>query len=426
MIIQMRYNHLCLLAAGLILIPLVLGEEVRPAKVLVLGNPGNFRLAAAWLEADPLTDPRMVPARTHLTDMDGAEIQRFIRQYFPRNYEKLLEFEYMMLIMVEVFHLTHNQQRMLYDAIYEAGLGGMQDRSVMSMAEYIAHPWADSILSDPFPNDADRVVSGKFSYEVLPMRYVINTNPNIPPIFTPYKHLEGVERSASPGTTCIAIPKEGAVVTSYTIAAYPTAYPGKYPDPGFTSPGWMPHTMYWRYGNGTTWTHHDMLATNNYWDTTKNPYVPDMILAEFIFSTGRKLPDDVVLVHRLRTKFANFMSAKSFIYSLLDFIDKFGANGGPIVKEMVEITRLSEQGKQLYLRQEYVQSLSDMERAIIEMDALRLKAMKLKDRALIWIYAIEWLSVTGVFLVSGFAIWTLMVRRRLYREVTTTRLLTGN
>ena len=50
-------------------------------------------------------------------------------------------------------------------------------------------------------------------------------------------------------------------------------------------------------------------------------------------------------------------------------------------------------------------------------------ATRIKERTLLWVYVVEWLSVTGVSLFSGLIVWTLMVRRRLYREVGETRLL---
>lgn len=49
-------------------------------------------------------------------------------------------------------------------------------------------------------------------------------------------------------------------------------------------------------------------------------------------------------------------------------------------------------------------------------------AMDELNRALLWIHVINWLVVCGTFMASGFVLWTLMVRRRLYREVASTRL----
>jgi hypothetical protein len=298
----------------------------------------------------------------------------------------------------------------------------MQERSVMSMHSYIAIPWADSILSDAYPNDADAVVRLDYTMHIHPMRVVINTHEEIPPIFKPYKDLPGVEYSfgGSYGSN-LAIPKPGAVITSYSVGPYDYGYPGALPDPNYGGIGWIPQSMYWRYGNGTTWTHQDMVS--QYWNPQYNPYAQDMLLQEIIFSTGRKLPDDVILLHRLRIKFSEFASSRNFIYSLMDFIDRFGANTDSLVKEMGEITDETDVARQSYLDQEYESSSAQMDRALQEMLALRDRSLVVKDRALLWIYIIEWLSVSGVMLVSSFAIWTLMVKRRLYREVKATRLV---
>ncbi len=331
-----------------------------------------------------------------------------------------------MLIVLEIPYFTPEQQYMLYRAISEGGRGAIQDRSVMSMAEYIAAEWAQSIVSEVFPNDAPKVVSGKFYWDhsSLSLRYVINTNANVPPILKPYKELEGVEAFLTPPTSCIAIPREGAVIVSYEVGNFGPGYgyPGALPDPGYKA-GWMPHIMYWRYNNATTWTHSDMLASDVYWQPIRNPYVVDMILAELIYSTGRKLPDDVLLVHALRSKFSAYISIKGFIYSLLDFADRFGANSVPVIAEIADIQEVADGGKQRYLATEYQASSSQMDQPIEQMEALRGDVMKLKDRALFWVYLIEWIAVTGVSLIAGFTLWTLMVRRRLFKEVEVSRLI---
>ena len=47
-------------------------------------------------------------------------------------------------------------------------------------------------------------------------------------------------------------------------------------------------------------------------------------------------------------------------------------------------------------------------------------AVKLKDRALLWIYIIEWLAILATAMICGSVLWALMIRRRLYREVQAT------
>ena len=397
-------------------------QDVERVKVLVAGGEGHLVLATNWLQVDPLTDPCPVPARSQDSSWSGEEVSRFVRIYFPRTYDDLLEFEYMMLVSIEIWVFSSRQQRMLHDSILVDGIGGMQERSVMSMHPYISMPWAESILSDAFPNDADAVVSIDYTLHSEPMRVVINDHEEIPPIFKPYKELPGVEYSfgGSYGTN-LAIPKPGAVITSYSVGPYEFGYAGALPAPDYGGIGWIPHSMYWRYGNGTTWTHQDMVG--QYWNTMYNPYAPDMILQEIIFSTGRKLPEDVVLLHRLRIKFSEYASSRTFIYSLMDFIDKFGANTEPLVRDLGEISKDKDLAEDEYLEQLYESASARMDKTLLDMELLRDRSIDLKDRALLWIYLIEWLSVTGVMLVSSFVIWTLMVRRRLYREVRVTRLV---
>ena len=67
-------------------------------------------------------------------------------------------------------------------------------------------------------------------------------------------------------------------------------------------------------------------------------------------------------------------------------------------------------------------TFSLMDEAFEEIEGLRADALRLKDQALAWVYLVEWLVVSGVFLLCGFVLWTVMIRRRLYREVSTTRL----
>ncbi len=50
------------------------------------------------------------------------------------------------------------------------------------------------------------------------------------------------------------------------------------------------------------------------------------------------------------------------------------------------------------------------------------KIWKLKDQALLWVYVTEWLVVSGVGLICGFFLWSVMIRRKLYKEVTVSRL----
>ena len=409
---------LCLVLVGA---PSALCQDGQ-VKVLVMGSEGMTRLALSFLVPDPLTDPTPIPLR-EVAGVPVEDQMKLLRLYFPRNYERLLDFGYAMLFEADILYLSPQQTSWLHDAIQGDGMGAVNDRSIMSMASAIAGPWADSILSDAFPNDADAVLrlQNWCGFSIM-VRYVINTNPMVPPIYRPYIGLEGSEFAWTPdgARVCVTIPKEGAVVTTYEVGAFGLAAPGSLPDPRFRTPGWVPHSMFWEYGNGTTWTHSERI--NEYWNTLYNPYGPDMLLAEILYSTDRQLPGDVSLVHRLRSRFWEYRSSSSITLSFLEFIDVFGADTTPVSSKMAEASRKEGEAKDAYLRQEYDQSLSMMDEAFEEIEGLRADALRLKDQALAWVYLVEWLVVSGVFLLCGFVLWTVMIRRRLYREVSTTRL----
>jgi hypothetical protein len=147
----------------------------------------------------------------------------------------------------------------------------------------------------------------------------------------------------------------------------------------------------------------------------------DIFLNIMLYSTGRELPTDILQVHDLRRKYWQFNEEKSLLISLFEFVDKFGANTRYLEEEIGEADRLKELSFDQYRRQLYSEALSSIDGGIEIMLDISNRAMELKDRALFWVYLTEWSAVTGTLFVSGFVVYDLLVRRRLYREVDTTR-----
>jgi hypothetical protein len=209
------------------------------------------------------------------------------------------------------------------------------------------------------------------------------------------------------------IPREGS--QTYFWSRIPSFSEYSYPEPGV-----FPHTLGWRYGKGYTWSLMDY-SLGGFWSEGFNPYGMDAWLGMLMYSTNRKLPGDVVMVHNLRLQFHVYAEQKGFIFSLINFVDRFGANTGPLVEQVAEMDQSWKQSRNLYLEQDYTSSFPVITGILDDIALLREEALKTKDRALLWIYVIEWMTVSGTFLVAGFLLWTLMVRRRLYRGVETTR-----
>lgn len=78
-----------------------------------------------------------------------------------------------------------------------------------------------------------------------------------------------------------------------------------------------------------------------------------------------------------------------------------------------------------YLDFEFEETLSLAQKLLGSFQGAFDLALRLKDRAMQWIYVIEWAAITGTSILVSSLIWALMIRRQLYREAQSTR-HTGN
>jgi hypothetical protein len=76
----------------------------------------------------------------------------------------------------------------------------------------------------------------------------------------------------------------------------------------------------------------------------------------------------------------------------------------------------------IYLEQDYQGTFDLLVELLASTNDVNELATQELNRALVWVYVINWLVVTSTFMLSGFVLWSLMVKRRLYREISTTQL----
>lgn len=388
-----------------------------PLEVLLTGKLSGMPFLTAVLKREPMTESTVIPTRIGTASSAAGVttdlIRRYMRLYFPRTYEDLVsDYEFILMEQIDVYYFTDTQFRWMTDAIREDGLGGLQDRSVMSMHSYLSIPWSEKILSEAFPNDAPAVVSVDY-HRNGPLEVILNEDPSLPGVVNAFKDVLNYQIGLWGSN--LMIPREGSQI-------YMWAKTGQFPEFAYPEPGLFPHILGWRYGEGYTWSVQDILGAA-FWYEGTNPYGTDVMMSMLMFSTGRDLPEDVVLVHELRTRFTEYSEIKGFIFSLMEFVDRFGANTDSLASDIQEMDGRWMEARDGYLGQDYSESWTVMVALLSDLEGVRADAIKLKDRALLWIYIVEWLSVLGTFLIAGFVLWTLMIRRRLYREVSSTRLL---
>jgi hypothetical protein len=151
-------------------------------------------------------------------------------------------------------------------------------------------------------------------------------------------------------------------------------------------------------------------------------YFVDFVLNQAYFVADVPVPEDPELAHSLRSAFKLYMEHKSLVIGLIDFIDKFGANTDPLHRMIDGLEEKRTRAGERYLQGEYQQAwnmIHEAQEGLLEISA---ESTRLRRRALLWVYITEYIVVSATGILCGFAVWTLMVRRRYYREVRSTRL----
>jgi hypothetical protein len=187
----------------------------------------------------------------------------------------------------------------------------------------------------------------------------------------------------------------------------------------------QPWLVSWEPGGGNPGMQWTLIQWDlgGWWDENNNPNAMDVATNMILHSLDMPLIVDILARREARRLFSNIQSQKSLILSMMEWADTFGAN------TLVLSERLSDMENEIqvavgdYIVQDYVAAISFLKSVSPTASEIAKDAVGLKDEVLFWVYLVEWFGVTGVGLVSGFLAWTLMIRRKLYREVDVTRLV---
>ncbi len=375
---------------------------------LLIGDATGSTDLEVILREEPLIDLATVPCREGRVPGDLKDQMKYIRQYFPRTYAEMGSFQYIMLITTGYYMLSDTQDRWIHDRI-ASGAGGFNDQSVLAIHDVIYTAWANSVAQTAFPNDAPAVVAwGRGGDYTASAYYGVVVNRDFPePVLTPYIPF-GVEGYVG-FVSRFVIPRQGAGIMAYQTG-------------NFYGYDRVPLIVAWDYGEGRAVTCGAAISERENWFGLGNPYGPDMLMNTVLYSTHRDLIEDVEVFHRIRGNFREFRSRLELLISLVDFIDRFSANTNRAYALIGELRGMARTATDRYLEGDFPESEAIMREAFDGFGRAESLARDLKDSALLWVYLIEWSTTTGVLFTSGFLIWTLMVKRRLYRGVVTTRL----
>ena len=366
-----------------------------------------LHIGKAWLRAGYpasmwIKDPRInwYPVPSHAWSM-GEEAFRQLRLYLPRTIDILRQnFDVIVEDGMDASHLRPEFHEWMPVVIEEDGLGFLMADDSSSFATSGRHTsWYLYPIGDILPvSDIAQILREQHGYRIVP---------------TPGNEDHPLMRDIPWNEVKIWAhnrpdPKPGSII----LAEMSREIQWNVDKPVF---------VYWDIENGRS------IAYVHKWASTPEFYRwkwgIDVLSHVIYFAARVEIPEDLELVHQLRTLFNNYHFKKSYLISTMDFADKFGANLADIDVDLIEITENKKEADRMYIVQDLVESKQTMVSIISDMDTLTMRVLEAKDRALFWIFMIEWLAVTGTSMFAGFMVWTLMVRRRLYREVKVTRLV---
>jgi len=372
-------------------------------RLLLIGD--HWYGEGVYLQSLLRSDPR-IDLLASIETSNGLlpeEVRRRSRLDFPRTRQRLassvdvLEFSY-----APPWCLTGEQQRWVHDSVTEDGLGLILIH--MGWRHCLADPilrcnraedWVNSVIYRAFPMD---IVLGR---TIKPSSFmdVVGDSPLV--------DLPGFERQAfgpAGPTTYIGLvhARPGSVVYASWRSGDEDAIISS------------------QYGGGTTLA--IPVSGTSLGDAMRTwKYFIDFVLNRVYVAAAVVVPEDPELSHTLRAAFAQFEEQRNLVLNVIDFVDRFGANTIELSRMVDDLDDTAREANRLYVSGDYQGSLDRIREAGEGLLDLSRESTEVRRRALLWVYATEWLTVSATAMASGWLIWTVMVQRRYFREVGTTR-----
>ncbi len=396
-------------ALGLLLLAIPSARSLQDGRIGVLYVGCVARSMPYWLmRSDPLFRPTFVQATIRDFMLFGPmpaptieDLNRLVRLYMPRTLNDVVA-NYDVIVFFEAnVQAVGGHIPKLARAVSEGGLGLLMTGGWQSFGGYAGYPaWGETPIGPLLPTEdvpgawhdsvEHRIVIEKPNHELMKS---IPWDLGDPALHgAPWDHnfldlkagAEELARVVSPGC-------DAPLMVTWRLEGGPRAFSIA------SEGGWYLFSVRWR-------------------------YVYHFCSNLLIYLDDRPVPQDAALVEATRSKIFEVATRRSLLVALLDFCESFGANTQRIVSGLSNIDQVIAEALPEYLNLRFEDALESYRKAGKMMEELEAESMELKRRALMWVYLIDWLAVTATLLVCGIALWSLMVRRRLYRQVRYTRL----
>lgn len=380
-------------------------NETGMVRVLYIGyrpmslGPYRAMVQDPFLEVNPVKASRVV--------YKSEDIRKSIRVYMPRSYRDLTRREDVIIISdanADVFETR--MLKWISEAVTEEGMGFLMTGGREAFGGYMAMPdWTRTPVGYILPVEAPIRESGPASR----VRILKWENRFIASL--PWSKIG--EYGVFYGFNTV-VEKEGSEVLAELVAEPGAPIGNRYLR--------NPFLVWWNIGKGRSFAMTSGWTPANAGAFVKWEYYPDYAVNLLLFVADLPIPSDPALVHRIRSRLSQFHLTRDFVLSMIEFIDQFGANPRSIEETLSASDKKLKQVNALYLDYDFEACLAKVDELITDLGEATKLALKLKDQALFWVYVVEWSAVTGTLCLTGGLLWTIMIRKRLYRTVGTTRM----
>jgi uncharacterized membrane protein len=352
-----------------------------------------------YLVEDPLLQTSIVPYHDFGAQLD--QIRRYMHQRYPRTKKHMTDnYDMVFFSNIQLLAFTSKQVQIAADSVVNDGLGYMMSGGHTSFGGTTdSYPsWEGTWIGDILPVG---LIDGKYMKPYY-FKLVVTDPGNELMESLPWSEIPPFPYSLN----AVTVRQEGHLLAETQIDSWPILAFGEF-------------------GRGRTLAYMTPFMNSNLDNINLREwgYFEDLCANIAYFGAQIELPDDHITVHELRKLFRSYHDHALLFLSMIEFIDRFGVSTGPLEDMLGEVEEIRASSYSAYISQDYAKSSELMKDALDDLKEGSSRAVEIKNRALLWVYVIEYLAVTATLMITGSLVWTLMVRRRLYKEVASTRLV---
>ena len=364
-----------------------------------IGDCMAIQTPTRFLEADPLISLKLVPSSIQELAVDLKGIRRYMRLYMPRTFDDLVgNTDVVMLSNSAADYFQPEWLRWVSSGTERDGLGLLMIGGLCSFGGfngYIVYPdWGQNQIGEILPVDTITTKGDghkDFAFKIHP---VLEENPLVS--FFDWEK----------GPTFFSLNTVSTKLGAKIIAV--------------SDPQELPLLAYQDVGAGSS-----IAFTTTWGSPWGNEFVrweffPDFSADMVYYSAGIEIPDPVV-VHQIRMVWEKYQLKQDIVRSVLEFVDRLGGRTVKVQRMLDDITIKRGETDELYINQEYEGCYERVLLLLTDLTFVTEAAMESKNAAFLWVYIIEWAGVTATLFLSGYFLYIVMIRRRLYKQVASTR-----